>query len=99
MRVRPMRPERTMHYAEYRVEDIAIKAGKAHSLPGDTVSLMPLDASYRSCHWARGCHFGVVTESPAISQWIIGNHRYRHSVLLGDLGADRVRALVLKREQ
>jgi hypothetical protein len=61
-----------MHGAEYRVEDIEIKAGKAHSLLVDTASIMPLDASYRSCHWARGCHFGVVTESPAISQWIIG---------------------------
>ena len=44
MRVRPMRPEKTMHPAEHRIEDIAIKAGKAHYLLVDTVSLMPLDA-------------------------------------------------------
>ena len=68
MRVRPMRPEKTMHHAEYRIEDIAIKAKKAHCPLVDTVSLMSLDASYRSSHWARGCYFGVVTESPAVSQ-------------------------------
>jgi hypothetical protein len=37
-------PEKTMHRAEHRVEDIAIKAGKAHCLLVDTVSLLPLDA-------------------------------------------------------
>jgi hypothetical protein len=37
MRVRLMRPEKTMHRAEHRVEDIAIKAGKAHCLLVDTV--------------------------------------------------------------
>ena len=37
MRVRPMRPEKTMHRAEHRVEDIAIKAGKAYSLLVDPV--------------------------------------------------------------
>src|SRR6516165_2463279 len=37
MRVRPMRPKKTTHRAEHRVEDIATKAGKAHSLLVDTV--------------------------------------------------------------
>ena len=32
-----MRPDKTMHRAEHRVEDIAIKAGKTHSLLVDTV--------------------------------------------------------------
>jgi hypothetical protein len=71
-----------MHRAEHRVEDIAIKPGKAHCLLVDTVSLMPLDASYRSCHWARGCHFGVVTESPcdiAMDHWVEVKHRYQHT--------------------
>jgi hypothetical protein len=60
-----------MHRAEHRVEDIAIKAGEAHSLLVDTVSPCAF-ASYRSCDWARVRHFGVVTASRAISQWIIG---------------------------
>jgi hypothetical protein len=63
---------------------------------------MPLDASYRSCHWARGCHFGVVVESPcdiAMDHWVEVKHRYRRSMLLGDLGADRPGALVRKRAQ
>jgi len=32
-----MRPKKTMHRTENRVEDIVIKAGKAHSLLVDTV--------------------------------------------------------------
>ena len=62
-----------MHRAEHRVEDIAIKAGKAYSLLVDPV--FPL------CLWTllivlviglAVAILGVVTESPAISQWIIG---------------------------
>ena len=37
MPVRPMRPEKMMHREERRVESIAIKAGKAHSLSMDTI--------------------------------------------------------------
>ena len=53
MRVRPMRPDKTMHRAERRVEDIAIKAGKAHSLLVDTVFPYAF-GRLLSCHWARG---------------------------------------------
>jgi hypothetical protein len=90
-----MRPKKTMHRTEHRVEDIAIKAGKAHSLLVDTF----LDASYHS-HWARGCQVWCrISYDIARDHWVEVKHRYRHSVLLGDLGTDRLTALVRKREQ
>ena len=46
---------------EHRIESIAIKAGKAHSPFIDTV--LPYAFPHRYGHWARGCHFGVVTWS------------------------------------
>jgi hypothetical protein len=37
MPVRPLRPEKIMHREEQRIENIAIKTGKAHSSFMDTV--------------------------------------------------------------
>jgi hypothetical protein len=64
-----------MHRAEHRVEDVAIKAGKAQSLLVDTV--FP---------YAFGRFLSFLS---------LGS-RYRHSVLLGDLGADRLETLMRK---
>ena len=89
-----------MHRAEHRVEDIAIKAGKAHSLFWTLFSLMPLDASYRVIGLAVPFWCGDwISCDIAMNHRVEVKHRYRHSVLLGDLGADRLRALVRKREQ
>ena len=76
-----------MHRAGHRVEDMAIKVRKAHSLLVDPV--FPYT-------FGRLLPFWCDAESPAILQWtwIEGKHRHRHSVLLGDLGADRLRALM-----
>jgi hypothetical protein len=92
-----------MHRAEHRAEDIAIKAGKAHSLLVDSVFpcafgrfLSFLSLGSRLPFWCGGLNL------PAISQmdhWVEVKHRYRHSMLLGDLGADRPGALAPKRAQ
>jgi len=67
-----MRPEKTMHRAEHRVEDIAIEAGKAHSLLLDTVFHYAFGRFLLFLSWLAVAILGVVTESPPISQWIIG---------------------------
>ena len=89
-----------MHRAEHHVEDIAIKAGKAHSLLVDTV--FPYAFGRFLSFLSLGSRLpGVVLISCDIARdhWVEVKHSYRHSVLLGDLGADRLRALVRKREQ
>ncbi len=84
-----MRPEKTTHRAEHRVEDIAIKAGKTHSLLVDTVfpyaSFLSLGS--RLPFW---CGDWISCDI-AMDHWVEVKHCYRHSVLLEDLGADRLR--------
>src|SRR6516225_10346487 len=72
MRVRPMRPKKTTHRAEHRVEDIATKAGKAHSLLVDTVFPYAFGRFLSFLSLGSQLPFWCGAESPAISQWIIG---------------------------
>ena len=87
MRVRPMRPEKTMHRAEHRVGDIAINAGKAHSLLVDSVFPYAFGRFLSFLSLGPRCHFGVVAKSPcdiAMDHRVEVKHRNRHGVLLGD---------------
>ena len=84
-----------MHRTEHRVEDIAIKAGKAHSLLVDTVF------RYAFGRFLSFLSFGSRLPGEVLNllryrkgHWVEVKRRYRHSVLLGDLGADRLRALM-----
>jgi hypothetical protein len=60
-----------MHRAEHRVEDMAIKAGKVHSLLVDPVFPYAFGRFLSFLSLGARLPFWCGAESPAISQWII----------------------------
>ena len=71
-RVRPLRPKKTMHRAEHRVEDMTIKVRKAHSLLVDPVFPYTFGRFLSFLSLGSRLPFWCGAESPAISQWIMG---------------------------